>query len=116
MEWFTAHPLITGSAVLFLLALLWRGRSIVQWIWQANQTLRTTEKALTDAAERREREAVRQCQEAREEIRGLKEDLKSETRKVLMRDAINKEDREYIRALIQRLREHHIDHSDIVQK
>ena len=53
------------------------------------------------------------CDELERENEQLANDLKEETRKVLIRDQINAEDTAYIRALRMRLRTSSIDYSDI---
>lgn len=128
MDWITAHiGAVIGFGLPTLLLLLLLGRKIlpravtlVKWLWTATQTIHDTEAKLTSAAERREQEAVKRCQELESEKERLEveneqlaKDLKEETRKVLVREQINSEDTAYIRALTTRLRRKRVDYSDI---
>jgi hypothetical protein len=115
MDWLKEHFVAAvGLSTSVVLLVFWRRlATIAQFFWNANKTFVSTERALTDAATRREAEAQRRCTELEAENDRLDRNLKDQTRQVLIRDEINCEDRAYIRALTSRLREKGIDYADI---
>jgi hypothetical protein len=124
MNWIKEHlTAIVGSGVTAVLLLLWQGRHFLGWIAARLNRVVAIYKTDTELIEGQGRlvgllreqlnTATAACTRLEREAQELAKDLKEETRKVMIRNDINTEDRAYIRALTMRLRQKGIDYGDI---
>lgn len=124
MEWISENlGALFGIGATGVLLYLLLGHRLVTYIFSRAKGIHQTDTELiagqSQLASLRTTErddARRRCAELEGENEQLAEDLKAETRKVMLREEINSEDRAFIRALLGRLRLKNVDYSDLLKQ
>lgn len=126
MDWSTEHwrGWLTGTGLGALLLILLRVTGGIDWLIKrlvsVPKAIHATDAELLSGSSQlvvlrttQRDDALANCKKLEAEVEQLANDLKEETRKVLLREQINSEDTRYIRAVTRRLREKGIDYADI---